>query len=53
MIKIRANVTRIEVISEDGREYVNVNCKVDGFSYQDNNKTLKIFINKKIKERIK
>lgn len=37
-------VTRFEVIDENGRVYVAKDCKLE-FSYQDNGRTLKVFIN--------
>lgn len=37
-------VTRFEVIDENGRVYVAKDCKVE-LSYQDDGKTLKVFIN--------
>ena len=37
-------VTRLEIISENGREYVNMNCELEDLSYQDDGKTLKVFI---------
>jgi hypothetical protein len=37
-------VTRVEVIDEYGRRYTKHNCKVE-LSYQDDGKTLKVFIN--------
>lgn len=37
-------VTRVEVISEKGREYVNMNCKEVEPELQDDNRTLKIFL---------
>lgn len=41
-------VTRVEVIDDDGRSYVNRNARnaVEA-SLQDNDETLKIFVNKK------
>lgn len=38
-------VTRFEVIDENGRVYSQWNCKVE-LSYQDDGKTLKVFIKK-------
>lgn len=38
-------VTRLEVIGDKGREYVNMNIPKLRLHYQDNGKTLKIFIN--------
>lgn len=38
------NITRVEVIDKNGRKYVNTNVKECILSYQDNNKTLKIFL---------
>lgn len=37
-------LTRLEVIDESGRVYVNNNCKME-LSYQDEGGTLKIFVN--------
>lgn len=37
-------VTRVEVIDKNGRSYVNTNAKDVRLSYQDNGKTLKVFI---------
>jgi len=37
-------LTRLEVIDELGRVYVNNNCKME-LSYQDEGRTLKIFVN--------
>ena len=39
-------VVRLEVIDDDGRSYVNSKIKNIRTSLQDNNQTLKIFINK-------
>ena len=36
--------TRLEVIDADGRTYTNCKVKELQFSYQDNGKTLKIFV---------
>lgn len=36
-------ITRLEIISDKGREYVNNNCKIK-LDLQDENKTLKIFV---------
>lgn len=41
------NVTRIEVISDSGREYVKYGCTNVEPSIQDDGKTLKLFFNKK------
>lgn len=38
------SLTRLEVIDESGRVYVNNNCKME-LSYQDEGRTLKIFVN--------
>jgi len=40
-------VTRIEVIDGKGRSYSNLKVKSYYFDYQDNGKTLKIFIQEK------
>jgi hypothetical protein len=45
-------VTRVEVIDENGRVYTKWNCSVE-LSYQDNGRTLKLFINPKQKEDVK
>jgi len=39
-----SKVTRVEVIDEYGRRYTKHNCKVE-LSYQDDGRTLKVFIN--------
>jgi hypothetical protein len=39
-------VTRVEVIDENGRSYVNYNVEVE-LSYQDNVQTLKLFLKKR------
>jgi len=36
-------LTRLEVIDESGRVYINNNCKME-LSYQDEGRTLKIFV---------
>jgi superfamily II helicase len=38
------SVTRVEVIDSKGRAYVNMKVKKLQLSYQDNNRTLKLFI---------
>lgn len=38
------NVARVELIDKDGRKYANCSCKKVGLSLQDNERTLKIFI---------
>jgi hypothetical protein len=40
-------LNKLEVIDESGRVYVNNNCKME-LSYQDEGRTLKIFVNNKI-----
>jgi len=40
-----SDVTRVEIIEKSGRVYTNYDCKKVVVSFQDNNKTLKIFIN--------
>lgn len=40
-------VTRLEIIDDNGRSYVNLHVKPMEFSYQDDGKTLKIFCGKK------
>lgn len=44
MINSYPNVTRVEVISESGREYVNWNCHSVQVSEQDEGRTIKIFL---------
>ena len=39
-------VTRFEVIDENGRVYTKHNCTIE-LSYQDNDRTLKVFIKSK------
>ena len=39
-----SKVTRFEVIDENGRVYTSKDCKVE-LSYQDDGRTLKVFIN--------
>ena len=39
-----SKVTRFEVIDENGRAYTQKDCKVE-LSYQDDGRTLKVFIN--------
>ena len=38
-------ITRFEVIDETGRAYVNNKCQIE-LSYQDEGKTLKVFVEK-------
>jgi hypothetical protein len=40
---IKSKITRFEVIDKTGRVYVNNNCNIE-LSYQDDNRTLKVFI---------
>ena len=44
-IKSLSSVTRVEVISEKGREYVNLDCRNVQIELQDEGKTLKVFVN--------
>ena len=44
-----SKITRIEVIDESGRAYTDYNVKHTTLSMQDNNKTLKLFIENKDK----
>ena len=39
-----SKVTRFEVIDEKGRAYTKHNCKIE-LSYQDDGRTLKVFVN--------
>jgi hypothetical protein len=41
------NITRFEVIDDNGRSYVLKNIKNIQLSVQDNDKTLKVFLTKK------
>jgi hypothetical protein len=45
MEEIKEEITRFEVIDENGRVYGNYNIKTLELSYQDDGKTLKVFIN--------
>jgi len=40
-------ITRVEIINNEWRQYINMSCENVLLSYQDNNKTLKIFLNNK------
>ena len=42
-------VSRIEIISDRGREYVNMNTGKVTISFQDDDRTMKIFIKERIK----
>jgi len=44
VIEERKLVTRVEVISQNGRDYVNVNCSEVQVAIQDNGRTMKVFI---------
>ena len=45
--EIRENfINRLEVIDENGKAYVKYNIDKLNFSLQDNNHTLKVFVNK-------
>ena len=44
-----SEVTRVEVVDEEGRKYVRHNIENVDLSLQDEGKTLKIFINWNIK----
>lgn len=48
-------VTRVEVIDENGREYTNYHCNTVQVSFQDDNKTIKVFLknNKDANETLK
>lgn len=41
-----SKITRLEIIEDDGRKYVNDDCSVS-FSLQDKGRTLKIFVDRK------
>lgn len=38
------NVTRVEIIDSNGRQYVNMDTKIDDIQLQDDNRTMKIFL---------
>lgn len=44
-----SKITRVEVIDENGRAYTKHNCKIE-LSYQDDGRTLKVFIKKENKQ---
>ena len=47
-----SDVTRVEVIDENGRSYANIHpLNIVELSFQDNGKTLKVFINKREDEK--
>ena len=41
------SVNRVEIIDENGRQYVNMNCYKVEVVHQDNGRTLKIFLTNK------
>lgn len=41
-----SDVTRVEIISQNGREFVLPNCRVKVIDLQDNDKTMKVFVDK-------
>jgi hypothetical protein len=41
------NVTRVEVITDDGREFVRYECSNVQVSLQDDSRTLKVFLKQK------
>lgn len=43
IIEQASKVTRFEVITQDGRAYVNNKCNIE-LSYQDDGRTLKVFV---------
>lgn len=43
-IKPMDRVNRVEVISENGREYVNMDCQQVQIAMQDDGRTIKIFL---------
>lgn len=45
-------ITRVEVIDENGRVYTKWNCSVE-LSYQDNNRTLKLFVTPNTQQQTK
>lgn len=45
-IELMDKVTRVEVISEKGREYVRHNCDSVEIAMQDDGRTLKLFLNR-------
>lgn len=46
----RTKVTRVEVIDDSGRAFVAVDLADVQLSYQDDGRTLKIFVRKKIEQ---
>jgi hypothetical protein len=42
-------ITRFEVIDDSGRVYVNNKCQIE-LSYQDDGRTLKVFVGKQLNE---
>jgi len=47
VVKILENCTRVEIITEEGREYVNIHVdNVVSMSLQDDRRTLKVFISR-------
>lgn len=45
------HVTRVEIVSERGREYVNMDCFNVRLAFQDDERTLKVILNVKHDER--
>jgi len=47
MVIEHKKVNRVELVTQDGREFVNWECKNVKTSLQDDGRTLKIFLEKK------
>ncbi len=47
-IETTTEVTRVEIISEKGREFVKHGCHSVEIATQDNGRTLKIFLNREL-----
>lgn len=43
-IEFKDDITRVEIISSNGRQYVNMDTKIQEIQLQDDNRTMKIFI---------
>jgi hypothetical protein len=47
-----ANVNRVEIIDENWRAYTNYGCEDVWLSFQDEGRTLKIFLKKEVEEEV-
>lgn len=52
LVDLPKTITRIEVIDRNGRSYINTNVVISEMSLQDDERTLKIFINTKKEENV-